>query len=58
MGIRNCVVDVQHLKKEMAAVADSPNRLEPEMIRRALHLLSQIFIAEHPDAGNGTMKNE
>lgn len=46
-------MSLQQWKKELSTMADSPNRFEPEMVKRALRLLSQIFVAEHPDIGNG-----
>ena len=51
-------MSVQRLKKELAEVADSLNRFEPEMMKLALRLFSQIFVAEHPDTGNGTMMTD
>lgn len=46
---------VEQMKKELSVIAESPNRFEPEMIKRGLRLFSQIFVAEHPSTGNGTM---
>ena len=48
--------DVHKLKKELATIAQAPNRSEPEMIGQALGVLSRIFVAEHPEMGNGTME--
>jgi hypothetical protein len=42
-------MSVQQLNKELSAIAESPNRFEPEVIKRALSLFSQIFVAEHSD---------
>ena len=48
-------MSLQQLKNELVEVADSPNRFQPEMMKLALRLFSQIFVAEHPDTGNGTL---
>jgi hypothetical protein len=48
-------MSVQQLKKELAEVADSPNRFQPEMMKPGLRLFSRIFVAEHPESGNGKM---
>jgi len=51
-------MSVQQLKKELVDIAKSPNRFEPEMIKLARRLFSQLFVAEHPDTGNETMTND
>jgi hypothetical protein len=48
-------MSVQQLKKQLLDIAESPRRFEPDMMKRARRLFSQIFIAEHPHVGNGTM---
>jgi len=50
-------MSVQQLKKELVDIAESPSRFEPEMMKLARRLFSQIFVAEHPNTGNGTMTN-
>jgi hypothetical protein len=51
-------MSLRQLKKELAEVAHSSNKSQPEMIQLALRLLSQIFVAEHPNTGNGTMADD
>jgi hypothetical protein len=52
---RGTNMSVQQLKRELVDIAESPNRFDPEMIKPARSLFSQIFVAEHPDTGNGTI---
>jgi hypothetical protein len=51
-------MSLQQLKKELAEVARSADKSQPEMIQLALRLLSQIFVTEHPNTGNGTMVDD